>query len=365
METFKILIVTPDYPPSIGGIQTITLNLEKGLKKIGHEVELLHLDPRNFKSDAPFRDYLFSKATFKRYFFLPFHSRTYHNLVYRKTNEIRSKFKPDITHVMHASMFSAIYGCAEPSVISCHALEIQNNFSVRYSLTHATKIHAVSNFTKSLITDIVNREYEIKIIYHSIDFESFKLNNTIEKKDNIITVCRLVKRKNIDTVLRSLTYLPKNLRDKYDYVIVGDGPERPKLEQLKNALGLDNVVFKGEITDSEKIALLCQSKLFVMCPLQIGLDVEGFGIVFIEANAAGLPVVASKTGGVPEAVGNGGIFVDDETDPKEIAKKIEELLIDEEKYNQIKKYALERVKKFDNERITKEFVELYRGIIYE
>jgi glycosyltransferase involved in cell wall biosynthesis len=76
----------------------------------------------------------------------------------------------------------------------------------------------------------------------------------------------------------------------------------------------------------------------------------------------GIPVIASRTGGIPEAVEDGGLFVDNKKDPKEIAEKI---LTDKELYEKLREKALRRVKKFDNLIITRKFIQLYRDALTE
>jgi len=115
----------------------------------------------------------------------------------------------------------------------------------------------------------------------------------------------------------------------YKYFIVGDGPERKNLEFIVKNLHLEeNVFFKGEVFEAEKIQLFSNSKLFIRCSTTYKNENEGFGISFIEAQAVGIPVIGSKNGGSPEAIGNGGLLVENELDPKEIAKNIEILLTD-------------------------------------
>lgn len=123
----------------------------------------------------------------------------------------------------------------------------------------------------------------------------------------LITVSRLVRRKNIAGVIRAAAQLRTdfpNLR----YDIVGDGPERTGLERLVTEFGAaDLVKFHGAVSDREKWRLLSAAGIFVMAPLVLahGVDVEGLGIVYLEAMAAGLPVVASRSGGVSDAVAAG------------------------------------------------------------
>lgn len=107
-----------------------------------------------------------------------------------------------------------------------------------------------------------------------------------------------------------LDILPGLLADVPDlaYVAVGDGSDRPRLEAKARALGLGgNVVFPGYVSESEKLDFYRLAHVFVM-PSRL----EGFGYVFLEALAAGVPVIASKIDGSREALRNGdwGILVD-------------------------------------------------------
>ena len=119
----------------------------------------------------------------------------------------------------------------------------------------------------------------------------------------------------------------------FTYLVVGDGPDRSRLEALTRELGLEDcVTFAGRVGSEDLAACYSLGDLFVMPnrALENG-DTEGFGLVFLEANACGLPVIAGQDGGAPDAVRNGetGLIVDG-NNVDQIASAIEHLLSDRE-----------------------------------
>jgi phosphatidylinositol alpha-1,6-mannosyltransferase len=153
-------------------------------------------------------------------------------------------------------------------------------------------------------------------------------------KDRVIlTVGGLVSRKGHDMVIRALPILREEVPD-LTYLIVGDGPYREKLEELAKSLGVrDHVVFLGKVSEQDMPEMYALCDIFAM-PSREQLDkcdVEGFGIVYLEANACGKPVIGGRTGGIPDAVIDGYTgFLVDPNDPRDIARTIQSLLTDKE-----------------------------------
>ncbi len=144
----------------------------------------------------------------------------------------------------------------------------------------------------------------------------------------VLCVSRLVPRKGQDQLIRAW---PRVLRAVPDAVLllVGDGPYRRTLERL--AAGHESIRFTGTVPAASLPGYYAAADVFAMpCRTRWnGVDVEGLGIVFLEASATGLPVVAGASGGAPDAVKRGetGLVVDGE-DPTEIAQAVVELLSD-------------------------------------
>lgn len=142
---------------------------------------------------------------------------------------------------------------------------------------------------------------------HAPGADAWRRRLDLEGRRVLLSVSRLVARKGIDTALEALARIAP-ARPDVVHVVAGDGPERPRLEHLSDALGLtDRVRFLGPVAEAELPALYAAADLFVL-PIreEPGDDeVEGFGIVFCEAAASGLPVIAGDSGGVAEAVRDG------------------------------------------------------------
>jgi glycosyltransferase involved in cell wall biosynthesis len=133
----------------------------------------------------------------------------------------------------------------------------------------------------------------------------------------LLTISRLTRqarRKNVDGILCALRLLKTespNLR--FTYTVVGDGDDRSRLEALALSLGLaEQVTFRGFVSREALLAALRQTDLFVLAPLATDYDVEGFGIVYLEASATGVPVIGSAEGGAVDAIENGtnGILIE-------------------------------------------------------
>lgn len=156
-------------------------------------------------------------------------------------------------------------------------------------------------------------------------------NYEIEKRNKVIlSVGRLVKRKGFDKVIEAMPRVLKRVPEA-KCVIIGAGPEVAGYRLQVTELGLDEKIYILEnINDEELISWYQRSNVFVMPCRQIGADVEGFGMVFLEAASFGKPVVAGDAGGAPEAIhhGYGGFVVDSES-TEELYQAMIKLLIDD------------------------------------
>ncbi|GFJ85724.1 hypothetical protein Phou_099040 [Phytohabitans houttuyneae] len=139
---------------------------------------------------------------------------------------------------------------------------------------------------------------------------------------------RLVPRKGQDALIRALPSIRRRVPDAA-LLVVGGGPHRSTLEKL--AAGLPDVIFTGSVPAEELPAHYAAGDVFAMpCRTRNrGLDVEGLGIVYLEASATGLPVVAGDSGGAPDAVREGETgYVVGGRDLDAIADRVASLLSD-------------------------------------
>jgi len=153
----------------------------------------------------------------------------------------------------------------------------------------------------------------------------------LESRPVIGTLSRLVERKGFDTVLRAMPRVLEEFPDAL-YLVVGDGPDRPRLEALTRKLGIgDSVHFAGAADEESLAAWFRTLDVFVMPSREIASSghVEGFGIVFLEAGACGRPVLGGRSGGVVEAVQDGvsGRLVNP-GDPEDLAQALLGMLRD-------------------------------------
>jgi phosphatidylinositol alpha-1,6-mannosyltransferase len=145
----------------------------------------------------------------------------------------------------------------------------------------------------------------------------------------VLTVGRLQKRKGHDVMIRALAEVRRSLPDVL-YAIVGDGEERAALEHLVDAEGVrGHVKFQGELDDAGLRACYQQCDLFVLPNRQVGQDIEGFGMVLVEAQACGRPVIGGASGGTAETmrVAETGFVVPCDT-PDQLAAAVKGLLSD-------------------------------------
>ena len=147
----------------------------------------------------------------------------------------------------------------------------------------------------------------------------------------VVCVSRLVPRKGQDVLLRALPLVHKEIPDAA-LLLVGGGPAMPRLQSLVSSLGLErDVVLTGSVPWEELPAHYDAGDVFAMpCRDRLrGMEVEGLGIVFLEASATGLPVVAGRSGGSPDAVRDGVTgHVVDGTSVEEVAGRLVGLLAD-------------------------------------
>ena len=188
---------------------------------------------------------------------------------------------------------------------------------VKFALNRLDALFACSNET---IRQAVDRSIdEQSCVFIPLGVEPFTVSmNQSEarnflrlqtEKKYLLTIGRLVRRKGVAWFIREVI---GKLSDNVIYLVAGDGSDRSEIEKSIEASALqDRVVLFGSVTDEQKMALFQAADIFVQPNIPIKDDMEGFGLVVLEAGSTGLPVVASKLEGLSDAIehGENGLLV--------------------------------------------------------
>jgi len=260
-----------------------------------------------------------------------------------------------------------------PYYVTAHGLEVLEpqkskfrNKIMKIVLSNSQKVAVNSNYTKTIVARLGIPSQKIQIIPPGVDTTVFTGNSDgkalYEKYDIgetkiILTVGRLVERKGIDMVIKALSKVINQIPNVV-YLVVGTGPDKKRLKDLVQNLGLEkNVIFAGYVESKDLVSYYNICDLFIMPSREIEKsgDVEGFGIVYLEANACGKPVIGGRSGGIQDAIihGETGLLVNP-TNVDEIAEAIFKILKNEHYARYLGLNGLERAKNnFDWKQIAK------------
>jgi phosphatidylinositol alpha-1,6-mannosyltransferase len=206
---------------------------------------------------------------------------------------------------------------------------------------HVNHLTYLGEYTRSAISRSVTKQAAANMvkIAPGIDTDHFSPRDASElrrelgltNKKVIVSVGRLVHRKGQDVLIEAMPSIIKEVPEAH-ILMIGEGPYRSYLETRVKTLGLqERVTFIGRIQYAELPRYICAGDIFVMPSRSrlAGLEVEGLGIVYLEASACGLPVIAGNSGGAPDAVlaGKTGLVVEG-TKTEVVASAVVELLLD-------------------------------------
>jgi len=199
---------------------------------------------------------------------------------------------------------------------------------------------AVSERTKKDLESLGVKNVEV--IHNGIDFKKIESVKPSEEESDIVFAGRLIKDKNVDVLIKAISLIKRDIPD-IKCIIIGDGPEKKKLMNLANELKVENnVKFVGFLENHDDVvAYMKSSKVFVLPSTR-----EGFGIVALEANACGLPVVTvnHRMNAACDFINNGENGYICELSAEDIAKKV---LIGLEMGNIMKRKCIENAIKYD------------------
>ena len=328
----RTLVVTPDFPPATGGIQTL-------LHRVLRHAQRLH--PYIVTLDAPGAQAFDSTQPFavRR---VPV-GRAGRQVAVGRLNVAAVleglRFRPKVVlsgHVVVSPAAAAIaHALNVPTVQYLYGLELSTRPRLAsFALRQCTAAIVLSHHTRDLALAAGAVSDRTHLVPPGVDRAK---EDSVHRRNDahiVLTVSRLDERyKGHDVMMRALPLIAARVPE-VRWVVVGDGPLRGELEGLAAVNNVkDRVRFTGRVTDAERDMWFKRARIFAMpSRLSASGGGEGFGIVFLEANSWGLPVVAGAVGGALDAVVDGetGVLVDP-SDHVAVAEAVTALLLDDQR----------------------------------
>ncbi len=327
----RLLVVTPDFPPAPGGIQVVAERLARGLDAFETVVvapsapgaagldAAAGLDVRRVRGGGALRG-------------------GRNALLNAAALATALRVRPDVTlsvHIVASPAAAAIRRATGARTAQYfHAEEIGAKPKLAaFAAREADLSIAVSSYTAGLVRATGVEPRRLHVVANGTDVPDDAAPLAAERP-SVVTVARIEERyKGHDVMVRAFALVLAQVPDA-EWVVIGDGSLRPRIEALARSYGIaGSVRFLGAVDDRERDEWLRRATLLAM-PSRLpppGFAGEGFGIAYLEAGAHGKPVVAGAVGGALDAVRDGetGLLVDP-LDPVAVAGAIARLLRDEE-----------------------------------
>ncbi|MFI5008816.1 MAG: glycosyltransferase family 4 protein [Solirubrobacterales bacterium] len=371
----RVLLLTPDYPPAKGGIQTLLAKLAEHAHGLDFSVLTL-AEPGAGAHDRAQRVPV--RRVGRPGHVLP---RPVVIAALDAAGVARAlRHPPDLVlsgHIVTAPAAAAIERLlGVPFLQYLYAMEMAARPTLtRFAVTRARAVVVLSGYARALALQAGAPPARVHTIPPGIDVpvavsrEPAPHEPPRERaaRPTILTVARLRERyKGHDVLIRALPLICARVPD-VEWVAIGEGPLRAVLEEQARSLGVErHIRLLGSVSDRERDEWLSRAHVLAM-PSRLpgdGLAGEGFGIVFLEAAARGLPVVAGAVGGALDAVCNGttGLLVDP-TDPHAVAAAIVEILRDPARADLLSRRSVEWAERFAWPHIAARFQELALDMI--
>ena len=351
----KSLLITIDFPPQTGGVANYLANFSQNIPEdklivLANEIDNAH----HFDGQQHYK--IIREQLLYKYFW-PKWLKTF-----ALSKKIIKKEKIEqiiISHILPMGYLALILKL--PYIVILHGYDIMNAQKSSWKKYWAIKIlaqakHIIvnSHHTQNQVLNLGINQNKITIVYPCPNIKPEQLNEhekqtiknelDLHHKKILLSVGRLVTRKGFDKVIQALPEIIKQIPNLV-YIIVGIGSDKDRLEKLAESLKIrGNLIIAEDIPNSNLSSFYDLADIFIMPARQINEDVEGFGIVYLEANLFSKPVIAGKSGGVEDAVidGQTGILVNPES-VQEITQAILKLFNDLELANKLGVQGKERV----------------------
>jgi len=358
VEIPRTLLVTNDFPPRVGGIQRTLHALVRELPPDRISVLAPSWDGSEaFDAGQPYR---IVRAHRRFLWPTPATRRLTDGLVGGSGAEV--VLFGDAMPL--AAMGPGLAGRGIPYLVAAHGFDYWLSLlpgahaSLAYMTSRAARVPVMcSAFIARVVRTAVPEDVPVSVMYPGADVDAFRpdlpTDGVLERhglvgRPVVACVSRLVARKGQDVLIGAMTEIRRRVPGAA-LLIVGDGPYRSALERLAAGVPSGSVAFAGQVSEEELPTYYAAGHVFAMpCRTRLGgLEVEGWGNVFIEAAACGRPVVVGDSGGARESVVDGetGVLVDGRS-VEQVADAVSRLLEDPALAERMGKAGRERVERF-------------------
>ncbi len=344
--SLKVLLLSHRFYPDLGGIETITEFLADSFSKAGHEVHLLTWSKDKTGKTFPFaviRDPGYRKL---------FQEHRWADIVFENNPCMRLSWPG--------------FFFDRPNIIGLHTwisrtngnISWQDQFKFRW-LKRAKQVIACSDIIRSKCWP------EALVIGNPYRDDSFQILPGISRTHDFVFVGRLVSDKGADLAIKTFHILfnKKNERKEFyskpTLTIIGDGPERTRLQNMVSEFGLDkHIIFKGSLHGSDLVKCLNLHR-FILVPSRWE---EPFGIVALEGMACGCIPIVSDRGGLPAVVGDAGLIFKT-ADVNSFASAIDQVLNDPLLEQKLRDAAPARLLRHQQNVISKQYLDVLNNSV--
>lgn len=365
--------------PTFGGSGVVATELGKSLAKKGHKIHFItYSQPVRLGS---FRENIFYHEVRVSDYPL-FDYEPYETVLASKIVDVVRFEGLDVLHVHYAiphasaafmarSILKSSYGIDIPFVTTLHGTDItlvgkDPSFEpvITFCLNESDAITAVSESLKADTYKHFKTTREIEVIPNFVPYRKNRndVSGEVRRRyasDDEFILCHISnfrKVKRVEDVLYVFAKVNETKPSKL--IMVGDGPERFRLEQLCRDMDLcGRVMFLGKVRDTQHVLEI--SDLFILPS-----ETESFGLAALEAMSMGVPVISSNTGGIPEVNTNGVTgFTSNVGDIEDMAKNALKIIKSEASLSMFREAALKRSQQFDVESIVQHYEHLYQRLL--